>query len=379
MGNRYPSVFIFDKNMTLINNIKNYEFFSYTHNWFRDDEWELKINKYKNGVDKFELGGFVAWKVQNTWAVGIIEKIVKPLKPAGKSSEQWTVSGRGVESALGRRKCMHGFDSGTGTDTQGASAEKNMHHYVDVQCITPLDPARVLSGLTLGDLHSPPLGQTINITARTETLSDILYAQCVQSGLSYELTWTGSGAGVTDRKTFEFNVIQGEDRSADVILSTVWGSVLGYSYSGSNLDTKTMAYCGGTGVGGTRALVLTPTIIPAGWGRIEEYIDASDCPDPQQIRDRGAQLLAEKTVTEALTLEYNTHSPAYTFGVDFFVGDIVRVDIDGIMSLNTRIISATSTFDRNGKTLTLGTGKSASDLQGLMNYQKMKIQVQGKK
>lgn len=136
---------IFDQSMNLIGVIDDYEWFTWTRNWYVPDTWELMINRYKPNADlilscrslsgtTWEYGGFIGITTSLGRRIGMIERIELPLDSTGKISEQYRVSGRGVEGILGTRMAKFGTDSGTGYDTQSTYAETAMRHYVQVNC-----------------------------------------------------------------------------------------------------------------------------------------------------------------------------------------------------------------------------------------------------
>jgi hypothetical protein len=203
---------------------------------------------------------------------------------------------------------------------------------------------------------------------RAQTLLDTLGEFSKSSSLSFDLAWLGELAAPGARRLFEFRVKEGRDLSAEVKLNIDLGNVLGYDWKESILGYRNFVYVAGTGDAAARVLqkVYAGTE-PAGWDRFEDYIDASDCTTTEQLIQRGIETLAAKAGTKSLDFEFNTDGLSEIYGVDFGVGDTITLeDPDEDVDLVDRVISGTSLWDANGKTITLGMGTGAPDLVSIM-------------
>ncbi len=150
-----PEIIILDaEKMIPQARITNYESFSWTHNWYGIDEFTIKVNRYKNGVDQFRDESYIAFKdSEGTWKVGILGKVTKPKGPDGKSSEQFTINGIGIEGIFNNSPCMKDFaNSTTGgyTVLQSMSIETAMRQIVNDTCINnTFDTGANIPGLSL--------------------------------------------------------------------------------------------------------------------------------------------------------------------------------------------------------------------------------------
>jgi hypothetical protein len=149
-----PEIIILDaEKMIPQARITNYESFSWTHNWYGIDEFTIKVNRYKNGVDQFRDESYIAFKdSEGTWKVGILGKVTKPKGADGKSSEQFTINGIGIEGIFNNRICVKDFANSTTegyTVLQSMSIETAMRQIVNDECIAATDTNNDLPGLSL--------------------------------------------------------------------------------------------------------------------------------------------------------------------------------------------------------------------------------------
>lgn len=355
--------------------IKIPESFSYTENWYKPDEWEMKIEREKAGVDEIVSGGHIGWVDDaGTLHIGIIECIEQPRSGEG---EQWTVSGRGTLAYFDRRKCMNMFSDATysGYDlVTGVAYETAMRHYVDADVISATDTNRRMAGISLYATDYQR-GGTCEKQARGESLLDILQDLMAASTLSCTLDWIGQDQTPTNRRLFEFRTRWGNCYQDTVKLSVDFGNVLSYKYLESILSKRNLIYVAGTGTGATRALrTVHGTTEPTGWDRFEDFIEATDCTTNDQLDQRGAEVLAEKGQTLSLEFEYNPASQSYTLGQDFGIGDIITVVDPDVATLEDRITSITTTYTGDaGKTVNIGLGTEPLDLISIARMQKKNV------
>lgn len=87
---------------------------------------------------------------------------------------------------------------------------------------------------------------------------------------------------------------------------------------------------GGLGVDEDREMnEATATAAEAEWGdRIETFVDASDIDDPDVLVQRGDEELVTAGATAGLSIS-PVDIPAMRYGVDYFLGDTVSVEVEG--------------------------------------------------
>lgn len=374
MVDNSPEIIIFDANMGHRSRLNSYSSFQWAHNWYETDTFEIQTNRYKQNADMLVEGGFIGIPniLGTGYCIGCVDSIDKPLDETGKSSEIWTVTGRGIESVLRKRQMKHAWASGDGYDTQTSYAETNMRHYVDVEVIHPTDTLRTITGITL-ETTDGNRGDAIEYKARmNKYLDDVLWDLCVQSGLSFKLVWTGTG------KNFVFTIQEGTDLSSlpdKVILSVEFGNVKGYRYSYSILDYRNFVYIGGPGDDVSRVLESVPTTsVPTGWDRNESFVDASSGTTTAERATVGNQELLDRAATQTLDFTFDQKSQAFVLGRDFTNGDVVVVELSGIPAITRQITRITEKYDnQKGKTYEIGVGQKAPDLISLLTRNTKKI------
>lgn len=349
---------IFSSAMVLLAEIDDYLYLTFTRNWYDIDSWSCQINRYAEGLDQAAIGGFIRIYYGGVEHIGIIEKIESPLNKGGKASENWTLSGRGVEAVLSYRICMESTAAGTGYNTKNDKAETIMRAYVDDECITPTDASRTVTGLTLA--ADSTRGATIKYSARLQPLTDVLYDICTASGLSYGLVWSGSGLN------FVFTIYAGTDRSSSVVLSPEFDNVEAMNYYQSIIDMKNVTYTGGTGTAAARTVAeYYLSDEPTGWSRRELFVEGSDCLDATALTDRAKSVLATKTVDTAFEVNY-LESNTFTYGTDFSLGDTVKVVFPSLITDEFQIVNSTLHINKAGVTTKLGFGKNIKTIQSVV-------------
>jgi len=255
----------------------------------------------------------------------------------------------------------------------GVSYETAMRHYVDGNAgpnakgaSGAADAHRVITGLSLAAVDYLR-GGACNFQGRAQSLLDTLVEFNKSSQLSCDLVWSGAAAAPAARYTFVFTVYASTDLSDEVILTADLGNVLSYDYQESVLGYRNTIYAAGTGDAAARVLQSVYSgAEPTGRDRFEDYIDATDCSTADQLTQRGNETLTLKAGTESLEFVFDTENQSEVYGVDFKCGDIVTVIDPDVATLVDRITSVTTTYDENGKTITLGMGTSAPDLVSIL-------------
>lgn len=374
----YPDLILFDTAMVQKGRVNSYSRLKWKHNWYDTDTFEIVVNRYRTNVDELVDSGFVGYPSPlGGWNIGCIDSVEKPRTEVGKSSEMWVITGRGIESVLSNRLCMHAWAADDGYDTQTSEAEVNMRHYVDVEVINPTNSDRDMTGISLETVHSPALGAAIEYKARGQALTEVLYDHCKQSGLSWGLEWSG----VDSEFVFTFCVYAGTDRSSGaskVTLSAEFGNVKAYDYLYSILDQRNLVYVAGDGDGASRTIAeISAGAAPTGWTRRETFVDAKECTEADELAAKGAQVLEEKGATETLDFTFNHLSPSFVLGTDFNLGDTVVVEFPGVATMTSRIVSVTEKYDSSGKSYDMAVGKAAPDLVSIIRAQNRRINSLG--
>ena len=157
------------------------------------------------------------------------------------------------------------------------------------------------------------------------------------------------GAKLTiDGTNLVYTIYKGEDKHDSIIFSQSYDNLLSSTYKKDELNKKSTAYVGGTGEGLDRVFNIYEDESKTGIDRAEIFIDAKDVATKYEdeegteheldltnatdlatykgwLAQRGKEKLAEHIPTEAFSGEIDTNNSLYEYGVDYSLGDIVRV------------------------------------------------------
>ena len=335
--------------------IDAYEAIEWTRRWRAPGSWQAVISRYATGAEELREGRYVSLPRRGQHLVGIIESIEGQMTDEGEISEDWTIAGRDLGAILQDRVCLHGVSTGTGYDEQiDVVGETAMRHYVDVNAVNPTDPDRAIPGLDLM-LVDQGRGATVQVRARFQSLPEILESIALQTGLGWHVIYS------FDTDELLFDVLEGTDRSAEVLLSPRLGNCLIAGYRACLSDAPTLAIVAGQGEAELREIVEVGTA--TGWDRREVYVDARDCETTDALTARGEEKLAEVGETTTLEVEY-LPTPTYRYMTDFDLGDIVSAEYPGVCTMQARIVAVTEQYP-SGR-IVLGLGKEWPDLVSLL-------------
>jgi hypothetical protein len=345
--------------LTLAAYVDAYEYLSWTRRYRRPGAWKCQINRYLPAAKEFVPGRLVHFRRNGEDRLALIETRQISVDTSGRPSEQWTVAGREVLGILGDRLCLHGVSTGTGYDVQTGPAETVMRHYVDANAINPADYTRIVPFLSLAPVDGGR-GGTTKQSARFDVLTDLLESICAASGLGYRGRWSWD-----DRRLY-FEVIEGVDRSDSVKLSPALGNCTIKGYNESTNLAPSVAVVAGQGEAADRMVVdVGKEVGLCGLARRERFIDARDLTTEADLRQRGAEKLAEDGDTTTLEIEY-IQTAMYRYGEDFDLGDIVHVEYPDIAAMDARIVEIVEEYAREGERLTLVLGTEWPDLTGVL-------------
>ena len=119
-----------------------------------------------------------------------------------------------------------------------------------------------------------------------------------------------------------------------------------------NTNYKNVGYAAGKGENEDRLITVIGDA--TGFDRREVYIDLSNIEDPDELNQEGQKKLdTYKTIRSVEGKIYQI--PNMEYEKDFFLGDIVTIESDGIYE-DKRIIQAKEVYERNNITVELGFG-----------------------
>ncbi len=331
---------IFNSSLTRVGVLEDYEYCLWTFKYRKVGSFKLEINRYKPNTSYLVKGNILAIYVAGYYRAGIIESISIELNKQGKISENYTICGRSLGGILAERIAMEGTDYIPGYDSQNTYAETAMRHYINVNCMNADDANRDYPLLYLEDPDGER-GGNVEYDARFQKIDEILEEICLASGLGWEIV-----LDVTNKRMV-WQVIEGVDRSygngvnSTVMFSPKFGNIRLISYTDSSLNSKNVAYVAGQGEAEARD-VDTVSYLAAtytGMDRREVFIDARDLDSTDKMLQRGNERLAEMGEETIIEME-NLSTGPFSYGEDFYLGDIVTVNYPDIVEADVRVIES---------------------------------------
>jgi len=222
-------------------------------------------------------------------------------------------------------------------DIRTGVAEDIMRQYVAYNIADPYadDPdnphptwgynSRRIEGLTLQIVNAHQ-GAVVTGNARFDQLGKLLSDIATQGGVGFDIVQVSA-------RRKELQIYTPADKSG-LIRMDIDNDLLEKTSYGFGAPTATRVVMAGQGDGTDRQLLLvtSPSAEDAedAWGfKVETFKDRRDTNDPAELTQDGESVVAEngKTITSLSVTPSDNVSMVY--GRDWFLGDIVSVDVDG--------------------------------------------------
>lgn len=231
--------------------------------------------------------------------------------------------------------------------------DRAIYRVVNENAINPANPARALP--LLMDIPDV-IANAINAQYTGTNLLEAVESMCAAHGLGIRAVYDDATLVVP-----RIELYVGTDRSvaqsvrSPVIFSPEFENLISSNYAFDVTKYKNVAIVAGEGEGKSRKRAIYGDA--SGLMRRELYVDARDMSTNEgeissadytaQLEARGAEKLAETQTTEAFGGEVDTVN-TFVLGVDYDVGDIVTVENEYGIRVNTRIAAIPEYWDENG-------------------------------
>lgn len=202
-------------------------------------------------------------------------------------------------------------------DIRTGVASTVMRQYVDVNIGPSAQADRQIVQLTA----DPEVGSVVTGRARFDLLNDLLRQLALAGGdLTYRIVDNGLGA-------IEFQVAARRDLSDTVVFSPELGNIARFEFR-VGAPTATRVVVGGAGEGALRDFLIEDAGV-ARFGVIDQFVDAGQASDPDELQQAAVEALADAVQPASLILE-PIDTESIQFGRDYRVGDLVTVEVDGV-------------------------------------------------
>lgn len=362
--------------------ITNYESLICTWNYYESGTFELTINKNKANTEKLQPDNMIIVN-KNDEKILLIEKRETT---SNKNSKTLKITGTCIKGITKRRIiATNGYDRVTETQAENVIKHYLKNHIVESYYDTIRTPERDISWLRIAPTQNRGIKTVWQ--ARLTNLHDELKHIGEDTGMGWK--------GILDRnnKCINFDCYEGTDRSVNqigdgntyeeleaythqqleqythsqlegnkkvpyIIFSEKKKNLLNGKVTDDNTNYKNVAYAAGKGENEDRLITVIGTA--TGFDRREIYVDLSNIDDPDELKSEGQKKLdTYKTIKSVEGKIYEI--PNMEYEKDFFLGDIVTVESDGIYE-DKRIIQSKEVYERNNITVELGFGDKIPSL-----------------
>jgi hypothetical protein len=263
-----------------------------------------------------------------------------------EDGDKLIVTGRSLESILDRRVVWVQTTFSTEEPT-----EKDDHYFTDTNLqnavkvlitdafISPSDPSRKIDNFVFEDSDDEIFvgKNALRLEAQYngDNLYDAITSICQENNIGFQIT-------LNDNNQFVFKLCSGKNRSYNqnehnfVIFSPHFDNLANSSYLDSNKTLKNVARVEGEKRGNDTITYWKTVGDTTGLDRREVYVDGTSISHTHGqhtlsdeayyllLSEKGEEELANNKKTETLDCEIEDNG-MFTFGTDFFLGDVVQV------------------------------------------------------
>ena len=362
--------------------ITNFESLICVWNFYECGIFELTINKNKANTNKLKKDNILIVNKRDD-KILLIDKVITTTE---RNSKTMKVSGTCIKGITKRRiVATNGYDRVSETEAENIQKHYIKNHLVESYYDNIRTTERDISWIKI----APSQNRGIKTVwqARLTNLHDELKHIAEDTGLGWY--------GYLDRnaKCIYFDSIKGTDRTVNqveepnthemlskfthqqlqqytheqlqgnikhpyIIFSEKKKNLSEGKTTDDNTNYKNVGYIAGKGENEDRIIVVKGTA--TGFDRREVLIDLNNIEDLDELNTEGQKKLdTYKTIQSVEGKVYQI--PNMEYENDFFLGDLVTLESDGIYE-DKRIIQAKEIYERNNKTVELGFGDKVPTL-----------------
>lgn len=260
------------------------------------------------------------------------------------------VTGRSLESILDRRIVWH-------QTVFNGSLQNGIQKLLNDNIISPVDANRKISNFVFeASTDSTITALTINTQYLGDNLLDVISKLCSDNDIGFKIT-------LSKTNQFVFKLYVGTDRSYNqmtnpqVVFSPKNENIGDCNFIQSKKTLKNATLVGGEGEGSARKTYSVGTT--SGLDRREIFTDASSVSSTVDgstistdayntlLNQKGLDTLSANTITKSFEGKAET-TQMYTYGKDFFMGDIVQFENEYGMTAASRVTEFIQSQDTSG-------------------------------
>ena len=373
---------IINTDFELLGIITNFESLICIWNYYECGTFELTINKNKAHTNKLQKDNMLIVNKRDD-KILLIDKVVISTNINSKTMK---VTGTCIKGLTKRRIiATNGYDRVTETQAENVMKHYLKNHLVESYYDTIRTPERDISWVKIAPTQNRGIKTVWQ--ARLTNLHDEEKHIAEDTGMGWK--------GILDRnnKCIEFDCYEGTNRTIDqtedanthedlseltheeleeythgelqgtikhpfIIFSEKKKNLLEGKTTNDDTNYKNVGYAAGKGENEDRLITVIGTA--TGFDRREVFIDLNNIEDPDELKTEGQKKLdTYKTIKSVEGKVYQI--PNMEYEKDFFLGDLVTIESDGIYE-DKRIIQAKEIYERNNITVELGFGDKVPSL-----------------
>lgn len=373
---------IINTNFELLGIITNFESLICVWNYYECGTFELTINKNKANTNKLKKDNMLIVNKRDD-KILLIDKVVID---TNKNSKTMKVTGTCIKGITKRRiVATNGYDRVAETQAENIQKHYLKNHLVESYYDKIRTPERDVTWLKIATTQNRGIKTVWQ--ARLTNLHDELKHISEDTGLGWygylsrteKCIYFDSLKGtdrtvnqVEDSNTHEFlktlthkqlqaythAQLQGTIKHPYIVFSEKKKNLLEGKTTDDNSNYKNVGYVAGKGENEDRLITVLGTA--TGFERREVLIDLNNIDDPDELKTEGQKKL--DTYKAIKSIEGKVYQiPNMEWEKDFFLGDLVTLESDGIYE-DKRIIQAKEVYERNNKTVELGFGDKVPSL-----------------
>lgn len=373
---------IINTNFELLGIITNFESLICVWNYYECGTFELTINKNKANTNKLKKDNMLIVNKRD-YKILLIDKVVID---TNKNSKTMKVTGTCIKGITKRRiVATNGYDRVAETQAENIQKHYLKNHLVESYYDKIRTPERDVTWLKIATTQNRGIKTVWQ--ARLTNLHDELKHISEDTGLGWygylsrteKCIYFDSLKG-TDRtvnqveasnthkflktltheqlQAYTHEQLQGTIKHPYIIFSEKKKNLLEGKTTDDNSNYKNVGYVAGKGENEDRLITVLGTA--TGFERREVLIDLNNIDDPDELKTEGQKKLDTYKIIKSI--EGKVYQvPNMEWEKDFFLGDVVTLESDGIYE-DKRIIQAKEIYERNNKTVELGFGDKVPSL-----------------
>ncbi|MQW23882.1 MULTISPECIES: siphovirus ReqiPepy6 Gp37-like family protein [unclassified Lactococcus] len=345
-GFDYESVGILDTFSNLTINWRYYTYHEFSLSLFMQNLYASNTDKDRQAVIETLL------QVDSVLNIGNVYFYIDRVRCEDSTSGQLIVSGKSLRAKAKKRIVSRVYH-------QVKRPELIVYDHLNNEVVNPSQSNRKLAYLSLS-LPDVLTSETVDYQNSYGVVQDEVDTLCSTYDFGVKETATS-----LNRPQNKIELFKGSDLSDIVEFNVEFDNLLSESFETSNFDEATMAWVFGEGEGTARLNVkLNDTL--AGLERQEIYVDARDIQKATQdgngkeitltdaqykaaLNSRGKTKLAEQVATLNLNGDIDLDNDLFEYGVDYRVGDRVRLTSKLFNLTKTSVLSGVDeTYDDEG-------------------------------